>query len=374
MESSNSSNIADVVQLVASVKKYRLQKVAQTVNAYVKMSGGWKKAFPDKGTAVPRFDLTAQTGEWCLEELRMLSGDILILRKQMGIPRMFRTANRDTATGDDALCMLLFRMSWPRKYSHLRATFGGSAHRTARISNALAVYLHEKFKGKLESLDRERLTDEYLISLACAQYRKNGVMQNIVGFIDATVRPCCRPVYFQQEVYNGKDCVHALKFQTVMMADGIISHVSGPWSGRRHDTHIFNNSMLPQALGDLPRMPLEYGGELMAVYADPGYSFSARLFMPFPDGRFDPLHAAFNKSMSENRISVEWGYGRTRNLWQSLNFATNQQIFKSPIAAWYICAVLFTNAVTCIEGGNIVSDYFNCPPPTLRALFSTLKH
>lgn len=79
-----------------------------------------------------------------------------------------------------------------------------------------------------------------------------------------------RPVYFQEEVYNGKDCVHALKFQTVMLADGIISHVSGPWSGRRHDTYIFINSELPQTLGTLPRMPHEDGGELMAIYADPG--------------------------------------------------------------------------------------------------------
>ena len=183
-----------------------------------------------------------------------------------------------------------------------------------------------------------------------------------------------RPVHFQQEVYTGKDSVHALKFQTLMLADGIIAHVSGPWSGRRHDTHIFNSSQLPAALGALPRMPVAEGGELMAVYADPGYALSARLFMPYPDGRHDALHSAFNQSMSSNRISVEWGYGRTRQLWQALNFSTNLQIFKSPIAAMYFSAVLLTNAVTCIEGGNIVSDYFGCPPPSLRALFGTLKH
>jgi len=183
----------------------------------------------------------------------------------------------------------------------------------------------------------------------------------------------CRPLYFQQEVYNGKDCVHALKFQTVMMADGIIAHVSGPWSGRRHDTHIFQESGLPSALADLPRMPIEDGGELMALYADPGYALSARLFMPYPDGRLDALHCAFNRSMASNRISVEWGYGRVSNLWRALNFSTELKLFQSPIAAWYICAVLFTNAVTCIEGGNIVSDYFNSPPPTLKQLFCTLK-
>jgi hypothetical protein len=158
-----------------------------------------------------------------------------------------------------------------------------------------------------------------------------------------------------------------------MMADGIIAHISGPWSGRRHDTHIFNSSGLPNALADLPRMPDEDGGELMALYADPGYALSARLFMPFPDGRHNALHSAFNQSMSSNRISVEWGYGRVRQLWQALNFATNMQIFKSPIAAMYVSAVILTNAVTCIEGGNIVSDYFGCRPPTMKTLFSTLK-
>ena len=129
--------------------------------------------------------------------------------------------------------------------------------------------------------------------MARAQYRKNGVMRNIIGFIDATVRPCCRSLcaefcsdrffliiqmHIQAGLFPGgslqlqglRVCVHALKFQTVMLADGIISHVSGPWSGRRHDTYIFINSELPQTLGTLPRMPHEDGGELMAIYADPG--------------------------------------------------------------------------------------------------------
>ena len=152
----------------------------------------------------------------------------------------------------------------------------------------------------------------------------------------------CRPLYFQQEVYNGKDCVHALKFQTVMMADGIIAHVSGPWSGRRHDTHIFQESGLPSALADLPRMPIEDGGELMALYADPGYALSSRLFMPYPDGRLDALHCAFNRSMASNRISVEWGYGRVSNLWRALNFSTELNAIPKPDCGLvYLCRVIY---------------------------------
>ena len=304
----------------------------------IKRGCGWRKAFPDKEPAAPPFDLDSKQGAWCMDELRLLSGNIRMLRKYLGIPIEFRTKNRDTCSGVDALCMLLFRLARPRRYRDLRETFGGSGHRIGRISNALSIYLYERFHRKLDSLDRERLTDAYLVRMARAQYEKNGVMQNIVGFIDATVRPCCRfclsvflskftcflallshrrPLYFQQEIYNGKDCVHALKFQTVVMADGIIAHVSGPWSGRRHDTHIFQESGLPNALADLPRMPIQDGGDLMALYADPGYALSARLFMPYPDGRSDALHQAFNRTMASNRISVEWGYGRVSNLWRA---------------------------------------------------------
>jgi hypothetical protein len=120
------------------------------------------------------FDLRAKTGAWCMQELGMLSGDIITLRHHLGIPRQFRTVNSDSASGLDALCMLLYRMSWTRKCSQLRETFGGSGKRIERISNALCMYLYNWFKRKLESLDRSRLTDDYLVSMARAQFRKNG--------------------------------------------------------------------------------------------------------------------------------------------------------------------------------------------------------
>jgi hypothetical protein len=276
MVSFTTSHAVAVAEGVAHLKHRRLQKKMAVIKAYVKSSGGWKKAFYDRQpkAQVPVFDLLLKDGTWCLQELRMLSGDAIILCQVLRIPQEFRTVNRDHASGIDALCMLLFRLSWPRNYYQLRQAFGGSGHRIARISNALAVHLCNRYKNKLERLDRQRLSDDYLVAMAQAQYRKNGIMQNIVGFIDATVRPCCRPVRFQKEIYNGKDCEHALKYQTVMMADGIICHVSGPWSGRRHDTAIFHQSHLPAALADMPRMPQENGGELMALYADPGILIS----------------------------------------------------------------------------------------------------
>ena len=173
--------------LVTALKRRRVLQTVRVVKGFVKMSGGWRKAFPDKEPATPKFELHSKLGSWCLDEMRMLSGDLIMLRKQMGIPIEFRTRNRDSCSGVDALCMLVYRLDRPRSYRNLRETFGGSAQRIGRISNSLAVYLHQRFHRKLDSLDRDRLNDAYLVRMANAQYAKNGVMRNIVGFIDATV-------------------------------------------------------------------------------------------------------------------------------------------------------------------------------------------
>ena len=145
-----------VCRVVDHVRRERLASTCRVVKAFVKQSGGWSKAFPDKEPAIPPWFLLSKEGSWCMHNLRMLSGDAIFLRKAMGIPDPFRTPNRDSAPGIDALCMLLFRLSRTRRYYELRREFGGSGQRIARISNCLAVYLYHKFRRKLESLDRQR--------------------------------------------------------------------------------------------------------------------------------------------------------------------------------------------------------------------------
>lgn len=180
-------------------------------------------------------------------------------------------------------------------------------------------------------------------------------------------------MYFQEAIYNGKDRVHAIKFQTIVSVDGIICHCNGPWSGRRHDSYVYKRT-LPSVLHELP--VIEVGDNKtvpVALYADPGYFLTTRVLMPFPDGRDCPVHHAFNVTMSRVRITVEWGYSRVTALCKHLNFKDNQKLFKSPIGAQYMVAVLLTNAVTCIERGNEISDYFGAAPPTLEQLFATLR-
>lgn len=50
-------------------------------------------------------------------------------------------------------------------------------------------------------------------------------MQNCFGFFGGTVRAIARPDNNQRVVYNGHKRVHALKFQSLALPNGIIGHL-----------------------------------------------------------------------------------------------------------------------------------------------------
>jgi hypothetical protein len=345
------------------------------VIAYVSACGGWKRAFPSSengDVAVPfHFDFNSKPDYWIAEHMRLPRNDIDMVRAALGIPEVVVTKNRDRCWGFWAFCMLLYKLSWPRRMCDFRDCFGGTKQRCGRIVNHVAVFLYERFGPKMASLDRGRYTDEYILRLCAEGYAKNGIMDNVWGFIDATIRPCARPVRFQKVVYNGKNHVHSIKFQSIVSWDGMIAHVAGPWAGARHDSGIFAESALPAVLNELPCVASP-GFPPAAVYADEGYALSQRVFVPYPDGRSNPLHAAFNYKMSQSRITVEWGYHMILRDWTALDFKRNLKIFKSPIACYYVVAALLTNVKSCLDTYNDVSLYTGVSVPTLERYVRTL--
>ena len=61
-------------------------------------------------------------------------------------------------------------------------------------------------------------------------HSKSHALENCWGFIDGTVRPICRPGENQKVVYNGHKRVHALKYQSVVAANGLVANLYGPVS------------------------------------------------------------------------------------------------------------------------------------------------
>ena len=57
---------------------------------------------------------------------------------------------------------------------------------------------------------------------------KGAALDNCFGFIDGTVRPISRADANQRIVCNGHKRVHALKFQSVALPNGLIGHLYDP--------------------------------------------------------------------------------------------------------------------------------------------------
>ena len=96
----------------------------------------------------------------------------------------------------------------------------------------------------------------------------------IVLDLDGTVRDISRPGVNQKTVYNGHKKVHALKFQSVVLPNGIIALMYGPVEGKRHDCSMLRMSDL---LTKLSLNAWDTNGNPLSLYGDPAYPLRIHL-------------------------------------------------------------------------------------------------
>ena len=110
-------------------------------------------------------------------------------------------------------------------------------------------------------------------------------------------------------------------------------------------------------------------GQPMCLYGDPVYPLRVHLQAPYRRENLTPEMAAFNKSMSTARVSVEWIFGDICNYFKFIDFKKNLKIGLSSVGKMYMVSALFRNALTCLQG-NLTSNFFQLDPPTLENYFS----
>ena len=87
----------------------------------------------------------------------------------------------------------------------------------------------------LTSWNQPFLSRECLESYAPTIFEKGAPLTNCFGFVDGTVRQICRPGKNQQVVYNSHKEYTPLKFQAVVLPNGIVANLFGLIEGRHHD-------------------------------------------------------------------------------------------------------------------------------------------
>ena len=77
--------------------------------------------------------------------------------------------------------------------------------------------------------------------------------------------------------------------------------------------------------------------------------------------------AAFNRDMSPERVTVEWGFGKMICLWPYLDYRKKHKVLLSPVGRHFAVGNILTNMHTILSSGNIISQRFGLSPPSLDA-------
>lgn len=283
-------------------------------------------------------------------------------------PNRIPIGNRNYTTYETCLCLYLYRMSRPNRLHGDTERFFGMHYTKCSLAinhfgRALGRLAHQYFYNPQIWQGRFPLYAEAI------RQKTGNLARNVWGFLDATIRETCRPIRFQHLYYSGYKHCHAIKFQTVVVPEGFIACLAGPYIGRMHDARIFRESGLLESLRQI--MPVGNDRHTYVLYADFGYPQSWWCFGGFWRAERGSDEALYNERMSSSRISVEWGYGKVLSQWAHIDFSKSSKILLEPIAQQYINCAFLTNLFTCLYG-NQINSYFNMSPMSLTDYLSLI--
>ena len=173
------------------------------------------------------FSLLNKDPAECKADFRVEKADIPLLIDALRMPPEFVCKNGTVCDATEGLCILLKRFAYPCRYSDMIPIFGRSVPELSIISNEITDWLYTNHGHRVTHWNHDILSPAMLDVYATAIYNKGAALENCFGFIDGTVRPISRPIINQRAVYNGHKRVHALKFQSVALPNGLTGHLYG---------------------------------------------------------------------------------------------------------------------------------------------------
>ena len=174
------------------------------------------------------FDLEELNESESFAEFRFRKRDIRILKEVLQISDMITCSQRSVCDGLEGLCMLLKRLSFPCRHGDLIHRFAKPVPVLSMITNQMIDYVYNVHGNRVLNWNHEVLSPVNLQTYVDAVTARGAPPPNCFGFIDGTISPISRPGEHQRLLYNGHKRVHALKFQSVALPNGLIGNLYGP--------------------------------------------------------------------------------------------------------------------------------------------------
>ena len=187
---------------------------------------------------------------------------------------------------------------------------------------------------------------------------------SVALFIDNTMIAMCRPgggpvtggeqapritKDLQQAFWTGWKKLHGLKWQTVLLANGMDFEVWGPASVRRNDNFTLHRSQIEAKLEQLQiDLPLKY-----KIFGDSAYTVT------------NWLVSGAGKGMAAVREAIEWSYKDLKTIWKYCDYRHILKLRNQPVGKIVFVCMLLRNAHVTMNG-NQAGEYFICHPPTFE--------
>ena len=309
----------------------------------------------------------------------MRSQDLLQLVEILHLPGEIVTHAGHRFNRVEAFALTCARLASAGDEFDLSARYDRSQSAISQVFNEVILFLDHKWGHLLQFDFSHLLSPTNLERYATAIFNSGSPMRHVWGFIDCTARPMCRPSRHQRQAYNGHKHFHGLKYQAIMLPNGLFGHLYGPIEGRHNDAFVLDESGIMDECIRHTKLP--GGGDEAAdefdtsrevryfqLFGDPAYGLNEQIISPYPKAGRTDEQQKWNTQMSKVRIEVEHGFAVVTNNWKFLQARWKLRLFQSPIGSYYRVAVLLTNALACIQP-NQVAKFFNCHPPSLEDYF-----
>ena len=199
---------------------------------------------------------------------------------------------------------------------------------------------------------------------ARAIHRKTQASPRFIGMLDGTFIEIPKPTgdIVQRQMYNRYYRGHGIKFQSVVVPNGLLFNLHGPNAGKYPDSKVLGKSGLMDQMAELS----ELAGTHYVLYADCAYGLEPHLLRGLKRNMIRNREAQeYQSAMNSPRTSVEWGFGEVAQDWPWLRRKTLQKVLLSPVAVFWQMAAVLSNVKTCLKRGNVITDFFGLRPPTI---------
>jgi len=300
----------------------------------------------------------------------------------LNLPEFVRCPKRRyKMEGESAFLLLLARLHDAGRFSRFESMFHRDVTQLSAIFGEMLNWMYKTHAlpriGNLQWVKERMCTYNMALnrrfedSFSDEVWYEN-LAKDVWAFIDGTLRPCARPssdafpgLNLQKDLYTGYKKTHALKYQAVHAPDGLCVHLFGAIPGKWHDIKLFAESKIEEALMEtyLP------GDTVYKLLGDPAYARGLHMCTGFRNPK-EKWKKHVNCALSSARVCVEWGFGNVARRWTFLNDKGRQKLFETGLQQQYFVCTFLTNLITCVEGGNQTSTYFECYPPTVHEYMS----